>query len=173
MDNKARRRCYRRSGKLSKDKGLRWIVINGLRKQWSPAQISAKLKLDYPGDERMRVCETIHTYLYALPRGGLRQSLLRCLRQHRSARRPRSRGLDRRGRIPEMISIEERPAQVADRAVPGHWEGDLIQGAHNQSALGTLVERTTRTVLLARLKGRTPKRCARRLRANCERYRNR
>ena len=70
VDNKARRRCYRRSGKLSKDKGLRWIVINGLRKQWSPAQISAKLKLDYPGDERMRVCaETIHTYLYVLPRG--------------------------------------------------------------------------------------------------------
>ena len=153
-NNKARRRCYRRSGKLSKDKGLRWMVINGLHKQWSAAQISAKLKLDYPGDEGMRVCaETIYTYLYVLPRGGLRQSLLRCLRQHRKARRPRSRGLDRRGQIPEMISIEERPAQVAERTVPGHWEGDLIQGAHNQSALGTLVERTTRTVLLVRLKG--------------------
>lgn len=128
-NNKARRRCYRRSGKLVEDKSLRWMVINGLRKQWSPAQISAKLKLDYPGDERMRVCaETIYTYLYVLPRGSLRQSLLRCLRQHRKARRPRSRGNDRRDQIPEMISIEERPAQVAERTVPGHWEGDLIQG---------------------------------------------
>ena len=101
----------------------------------------------------MRVCaETIYTYLYALPRGSLRQSLLRCLRRHRKARRPQSRGIDRRGQIPEMFSIEERPAQVADRAVPGHWEGDLILGARHQSALGALVERTTRTVLLVRLK---------------------
>ncbi len=100
----------------------------------------------------MRACaETIYTYLYALP-GGLRQSLLRCLRWHRKARRPRSRGIDHRGGIPEMFSIEDLPAQVADRAVPGHWEGDLIQGARHQSALGTLVERTTRTVLLVRLK---------------------
>ncbi|WP_424947212.1 IS30 family transposase [Candidatus Spongiihabitans sp.] len=152
-DNKARRRCYRRLGKLVQDPGLRRLVINGLRKQWSPAQISAKLKIDYPGDERMRVCaETLYTYLYVLPRGSLRQSLLRCLRQHRPARRPRSRGNDRRGRIPEMISIEERPAQVAERAVPGHWEGDLILGARHQSALGALGERATRTVLLVRLK---------------------
>ena len=113
-NNKARRRCYRRSGKLVEDKGLRWVVINGLHKQWSAAQISAKLKLDYPGDEGMRVCaETIYPYLYVLPRGGVRQSLflLCCLRQHRKARRPRSRGLDRRDQIseiPEMISIEER-----------------------------------------------------------------
>ncbi|WP_423910718.1 hypothetical protein [Candidatus Spongiihabitans sp.] len=76
------------------------IVIHGLRKQWSPAQIRAKHKLDYPGDERMRACaETIYTYLYALP-GGLRQSLLRCLRRHRN------RGIDHRGGIPEMFSIE-------------------------------------------------------------------
>lgn len=152
-DNKARRRCYRNPRKLFKDKHLRRIVLNGLRKQWSPAQISAKLKIDHPNEETLRVCaETIYTYLYVLPRGSLRKALLSHLRQHRKTRRPRSRGNDRRGQIPDMISIEERPVEVAERIIPGHWEGDLIQGAHHQSALGTLVERTTRTVLLVRLK---------------------
>lgn len=140
-------------GQVGSRQGLRRLVIRGLRKQWSPAQISANLEIDYSGDKRKRVCsETIYTYLYLLPRGSLRQSLLGCLRQHRLARRPRSQGNDCRGRIPEMFSIEERPAQVADRAVPGHWEGDLILGARHQPALGTLVERTSRTVLLVRLK---------------------
>lgn len=151
--NKARQRCCRYPRKLFKNRCLRRIVLNGLRQQWSPSQISAKLKIDYPKDETLRVCaETIYTYLYVLPRGSLRKSLLGHLRQHRKARRPRSRGNDRRGQIPEMISIEERPAEVAERTIPGHWEGDLILGARHQSALGTLVERTTRTVLLVRLK---------------------
>ncbi len=152
--NKAHRRCRRNPRKLFNDKRLRRIVLSGLRKQWSHAQISAKLKADHPDEASMRVCaETIYTYLYVLPRGSLRKELLRYLRQHRKHRRPRSRGSDRRGQIPEMISIEERPAEVAERTVPGHWEGDLILGAHHQSALGTLVERTTRTVLLVRLTG--------------------
>ena len=153
-NNKAQRRCQRNPRKLFKDKRLRQTVVTGLRKQWSPAQISARLKADHPEEETMRVCaETIYTYLYVLPRGSLRKELLSYLRQHRKKRRPRSRGSDRRGQIPEMVSIEERPKEVAERTIPGHWEGDLILGTHHQSALGTLVERTTRTVLLVRLSG--------------------
>jgi len=153
-NNKARRRCYRNPRKLVKDPHLRRAVLRGLRQEWSPAQISARLREEYPAKEFMRVCaETIYTYLYVLPRGSLRKELLSYLRQHHKQRRPRSRGVDRRGQIPEMVSIEERPAAVADRSIPGHWEGDLILGARHQSALGTLVERTTRTVLLVRLRG--------------------
>lgn len=153
-NNKARRRCCRNPRKLFKEKRLRQMVLSGLRRQWSPAQISARLKSDYPDEETLRVCaETMYTYLYVLPRGSLRKALLSHLRQHRKQRRPRNRGSDRRGQIPEMISIEERPKEVAERAIPGHWEGDLILGAHHQSAMGTLVERTTRTVLLVRVKG--------------------
>ncbi|TDX96744.1 IS30 family transposase [Thiohalophilus thiocyanatoxydans] len=167
---KAAQRCFRKPRKLVCDGRLRQIVLRGLRKQWSPQQISARLKQDYPNDEQLRVsAETIYTYLYVLPRGELRRELLGYLRQHHKKRRPRSRGEDRRGQIPDMISIEERPADVADRTVPGHWEGDLILGAHHQSALGTLVERTTRTTLLIPLKARDAqsvrKAFARRLRA--------
>jgi IS30 family transposase len=97
--------------------------------------------------------ETIYVGLYVLPRGALRSELLAALRQARKARRPRARGTDRRGQIPHMTPIAERPADVATRTVPGHWEGDLIKGARNGSAVGTLVERTTRLVLLARMEG--------------------
>jgi IS30 family transposase len=97
--------------------------------------------------------ETIYAGLYVLPRGALRSELLAALRQARKARRPRARGTDRRGQIPNMISIAERPAEVATRTVPGHWEGDLIKGARNGSAVGTLVERTTRLLILARMDG--------------------
>jgi IS30 family transposase len=124
-----------------------------LRKQWSPEQIRDRLRRDYPNEPSLHVsAETIYSYLYVLPRGALRHELLSHLRQHRKTRRPRSRGTDRRGQIPEMISIEARPPEVADRTIPGHWEGDMILGRGHQSALGTLVERTTRTVLLVRLK---------------------
>jgi len=153
-NNKAHRRCFRNLRKLDKDQRLRQAVLRGLRQAWSPAQIGARLREEYPDEEQMRVCaETVYTYIYVLPRGSLRKELLSYLRQHRKKRRPRSRGVDRRGQIPAMLSIEERPAAVADRSIPGHWEGDLILGARHQSALGTLVERTTRTVLLVRLKG--------------------
>jgi IS30 family transposase len=91
--------------------------------------------------------------LYVLPRGTLRSELLTSLRQARKARRPRARGIDRRGQIPNMTPIAERPAEVATRTVPGHWEGDLIKGARNGSAVGTLVERTTRLVILAKMNG--------------------
>ena len=97
--------------------------------------------------------ETIYVALYVLPRGTLRTELLAALRQARKARRPRSRGTDRRGQLLHMTLIADRPAEVASRTVPGHWEGDLIKGARNGSAVGTLVERTTRLVILARMEG--------------------
>jgi len=167
---KADKRCYRKPKKLVSIPSLRHYVLWGLRQQWSPQQISSRIKESYPDDEAMRVsAETIYTYLYVLPRGELRRELLSHLRQHHKKRRPRSRGEDRRGQIPEMISIEERPPEVADRIVPGHWEGDLIMGAGNRTALGTLVERTTRTTLLVPLKakdaGSVRKAFVRRLRA--------
>ena len=97
--------------------------------------------------------ETLYVGLYVLPRGALRSELLTALRQARTARRPRARGTDRRGQILHLTPIAERPAEVATRIVPGHWEGDLIKGARNGSAVGTLVERTTRWVIRARMEG--------------------
>ena len=148
-----KRRSYGR--RLDRCRGLRDVVFSLLRAYWSPEQIAAWLKRTFPESMDMRLShESLYTYLYALPRGELRKELLSYLRQHRKSRRPRSRGEDQRGQIPEMISIEERPAEVADRSVPGHWEGDLILGRRHASALGTLVERTTRTLILVPLKAR-------------------
>lgn len=93
----------------------------------------------------------IYTALYAMPRGGLRTELIACLRQARKSRRPRARGEDRRGVIPNMTSIHQRPPEIGERIIPGHWEGDLIKGARNASAVGTLVERTTLFVTLAKV----------------------
>jgi IS30 family transposase len=95
--------------------------------------------------------ETIYNAIYAHPKGELRKALIQCLRQGRSTRRPRLGGQDRRGQIPDMVSIHLRPPEVNDRTLPGHWEGDLIKGAMNRSSVGVLVERTTRLVLLARM----------------------
>jgi IS30 family transposase len=120
----------------------------------SPEQIAGRLRRTYPDDRQKHLsAETIYVALYVLPRGALRSELLSALRQARNARRPRARGTDRRGQIPNMTPIDERPAEVATRTVPGHWEGDLIKGARNGSAVGTLVERTSRLVLLARMEG--------------------
>ncbi len=108
----------------------------------------------HPDEPAQRVShETIYLALYALPRGELRKSLLATLRQGHKARRPRSRGQDRRGGLRNMTSIHDRPADVAERTVPGHWEGDFIKGAANRSAVGTLIERTSRYVVLARMAG--------------------
>jgi IS30 family transposase len=95
--------------------------------------------------------ETIYTAIYAMPLGELRTAVIGWLRFGHNKRRPRSRGEDRRGRIPEMVSIHDRPPEVEERLVPGHWEGDLIKGAYNRSAVGTLVERTTLFTVLAKL----------------------
>lgn len=118
---------------------------------WSPEEISARLRLEFPDDPMMRVSyETIYQSLFVEGRGELRRELSRCLRSGRAKRRPKKR-IERRGSIPNKVMIADRPAEADDRAVPGHWEGDLIQGANNRSAVGTLVERTTRFVMLLHL----------------------
>ena len=94
--------------------------------------------------------ETSYTALYGMPRSELRTELIACLRQARKSRRPRARGADRRGTIPNMVSIHMRPPEIEDRVMPGHWEGDLIKGARNASAVGTLVEQSTLFVALAK-----------------------
>lgn len=150
-----RRRRYSHGRRLDRNVRLRCWVLQRLRRCWSPEQIARRLQMAFAHDESMRLShEALYTYLYVLPRGALRRELLGYLRQHRQRRRPRGRGQDRRGQIPEMISIEERPTEVAARTVPGHWESDLIMGRNNRTALGTLVERTTRTVLLVPLKAK-------------------
>ncbi len=133
------------------DPWLWQYVRTHLTQGCSPEQIAGRLKRAYPDDMRKHLStETIYVGLYVLPRGTLRSELLTALRQ---ARRPRARGIDRRGQLPTLTPIVERPAEVATRTVPGHWEGDLLKGARNGSAVGTLVERTTRLVLLARMEG--------------------
>jgi transposase, IS30 family len=147
-DREARRPKER---KLAGNARLLFEVECGLGKCWSPQQISAKLMVDHPDDREMRIShETIYLSLFVQSRGELRRRLTAGLRTARTTRKAQGR-VENRGRILEMVSISERPAEVEDRAVPGHWEGDLIIGARNRSAVATLVERQTRFVMLAYL----------------------
>ena len=134
-------------------RGIGWsVVLTMLDWKWSPQQIAGTLKRVFADEpERCVSHETIYTAIYAQPRGELRRQLIACLRHGRSTRMPRSRGDDRRGQIPEMVSIHVRPPEVDDRVMPGHWEGDFIKGAGNKSSVGVLVERTSRLVLLAKM----------------------
>jgi IS30 family transposase len=146
-------RCARRPKvrKLACCGRLLAAVEAGLVRCWSPQQISARLKRDHPEDLELRIShETIYRSLYVQSRGELRRQLTRHLRGGRARRRAQGR-VEKRGRIPDMLSISERPPEIEDRAVPGHWEGDLLIGAGNGSAVATLVERQTRYVLLAYL----------------------
>ena len=132
-----------------------WQHVRAARAEGcSPEQIAGRLRRAYPDDRgRHLSAETIDAALYVLPRGALRSELLAALRQARKARRPRARGTDRRGPLPTMTPMAARPAEVLTRTVPGHWDGDLIKGARNGSAVGPLVARTTRLVILARMEG--------------------
>jgi IS30 family transposase len=152
---KAETRAARpKPAKLAGNDRLRVEVQTGLGQRWSPEQITRRLVADFPDDPEMRVShETIYQSLYVQGRGGLRRELSACLRTGRALRKPRRHAQQRRTRIKDMVMISERPAEVADRAVPGHWEGDLITGAGNSSAIGTLVERTTRFTMLLHLPG--------------------
>jgi IS30 family transposase len=146
------RRLARRAKatKLSRSPRLVAAVERGLERCWSPQQISARLKVDHPDDAEMRIShETIYQSLYVRARGELRRQLATNLRTGRTNRR--SRGRQDRGQIADMVPIAERPPEVDERRVPGHWEGDLLIGASGKSAIATLVERQTRYVLLARL----------------------
>ncbi|MBE7326055.1 IS30 family transposase [Nocardioides sp. Y6] len=142
-----------RAARLATNLALRREVQAGLARKESPEQVAGRLRVDFPDRPEMHVCaETIYQSLYVQARGGLNRELTRHLRTGRSMRKPHRRPEERRGRIPGMVMISERPPEVADRAVPGHWEGDLILGStESGSAVGTLVERATGFVMLLHL----------------------
>ncbi|ODV44511.1 transcriptional regulator, partial [Cupriavidus sp. UYMMa02A] len=151
-----RRQASRPASKLAADSVLWGVVRHFLDQKWSPQEISATLKRAFPDHREHHVShETIYNAIYAYPRGELRRQLIACLRQGRAKRLPRSRGTDRRGQIPDMVSIHVRPPEINDRLMPGHWEGDLIKGAGNRSAVGVLVERMSRAVLLVKMSDAT------------------
>jgi IS30 family transposase len=148
----ARRIAPRRTPKLAVDGALFQVVRHYLNALWSPQQIANILRAMWPDDSDKTVShETIYNAIYLHPRGELKRELIACLRHHNQVRKPRSRGVDRRGQIKDMQSIHIRPPEIEDRLIPGHWEGDLIKGEGNRSSVGTLVERTTRFVVLAKM----------------------
>jgi IS30 family transposase len=141
-------------GKLENNPKLFKFVVSKLKQRWSPEQISRYLSDQYSEDPDMQIShESIYTYIYVRCKGELRTELIKALRQSRPVRRAKGSS-KRKSRIVDMLSIEERPKEVEDRTVPGHWEGDLIIGKGQKSALGTIVERTTRFTILVPLKGR-------------------
>jgi transposase, IS30 family len=149
--------AYGRAGrpkpaKLATNLALRAKVQQYLEQRYSPEQISGRLRVEFPDDPEMRVSpETIYQSLYVQSRGALRRDLAKCLRTGRALRQPGRRTGQRKNRIPDMINISQRPAEAKDRAVPGHWEGDLMIGKRNASAVATLVERTTGYAMLVAL----------------------
>ena len=148
-----RTRTKRVAPKIELVPELKAYILEKLGQQWSPEQISKRLKTEYPNEKVMQIShESIYTFIYLLPRGELKKELISYLRQKKKLRVNR-KGLkaERKPKIPDMVSIEERPKEVEDRSVPGHWESDLIMGKANRSAIGTIVERTTRTVILVPL----------------------
>ena len=145
-----------KTAKLDGNPKLKQVVEDRLKLKWSPKQIAERLPMEFPDDPEMRVShETIYQSIYVQGRGTLRKELAACLRSGRARRRPRTLADtgERRGKLRDMVNISERPAEIEDRAVPGHWEGDLIIGKLSGSAIGTLVERTTRYVMLLHLPG--------------------
>jgi transposase, IS30 family len=138
--------------KLATNLELRQLVQAKLEQRLSPRQISVELRQEFPDQPEMWVShEAVYQSIYVQGRGALRRELAVHLRTGRALRKPRRKANERRVRIPEMVNISQRPAEVEDRAVPGHWEGDLLLGKNQKSAIGTLVERSTRFVLLLHL----------------------
>lgn len=151
----AARRPRPKDRKLLREGRLRHFVQDGLRGRWSPEQICHALGKEYPDDRSMRVSvETIYQALYFQARGGLKREVQAAVRSGRTRRKPRRDPERRTPRfIDPMVMISDRPAEIEDRAVPGHWEGDLIIGAGGRSAIATLVERSTRYTMLVHLPG--------------------
>lgn len=142
----------RRARKLARDSVLWRCVVRLLAKGFSPQQISCTLRRHHPDEPGWHVShETIYTAIYAAPRGALRRELIALLRQHKCARRPRGQGANRRGRMHDLPSIHERPVEATERWLPGHWEGDFIKGARNQSSVGVLVDRRTLFLKLVKM----------------------
>lgn len=151
QQSKKTRHKLRKNRKLINNVPLRKFVLSHLAKNWSPEQIAKRLILLYPDDMDMRIShQTIYSYIYVLPRGTLKHQLVVSLRRHHKHRHKR-KDSQRGGPITDYLSIEERPKEVADRIVPGHWEGDMLLGSRHDSCIGTLVERTTRTTILVKL----------------------
>jgi transposase, IS30 family len=141
-----------KSAKLARNHKLRALVQFKLEEKLSPEQVAVELHREFPANPEMWVShETIYQSIYVQGRGALRRELALCLRTGRALRKPRRKSDERRGRIPGMVNISERPAEVEDRAVPGHWEGDLLLGKNCRSAIGTLVERSSRFLMLLHL----------------------
>lgn len=141
---------------LHRHRRLAHYVVMLLKKGWSPQQISARLRCKFGKESAMYIShETIYATIYAQPRGELRRDLIAALRQSRNTRKPRSKGTDRRGQIPDLKPISERPVEVENRLMPGHWEGDLIKGKGNKSCVGSLVERTSRFLILVQMDNAT------------------
>jgi len=141
--------------KIQKNALLKYYIHLKIKKRWSPEQISNKLKKLYPNDKTMQVShESIYTYIYLWAKGELRKELISHLRQEKRERKKPERKGDLRTKMPDRVDISERPPEVEGRLIPGHWESDLIIGKDNKSAIGTIVERTTRTVIMVKLKDR-------------------
>ena len=150
-----RNRDYNSNCKIADNPLLFKKIHELLKKRWSPEQISTYLSKDYSEFKDMQIShESIYSFIYILPRGELRKELIGYLRQKKKKRNSRIGEYSQRGKIPDMISIEERPAKVESRSVAGHWEGDLIMGKDHKSAMGTIVERKTRSVQLVKLKNK-------------------